>query len=150
MRKAASELVRVCRPGGTIGFITFTPEGRGGDFFRTLGAFAPAPPAGSASPLEWGSESHVRDLLGASVDVQTADRREYVETASSPTAYRDLFTTLFGPMIAIHAGLADQPERAAALDRAFLDFVERSHRGPRGGAVQIPYEYLLIVARTKG
>src|SRR5919109_821451 len=33
-RKVADELLRVCRPGGTIGMINFTPEGLGGEFFE--------------------------------------------------------------------------------------------------------------------
>ena len=52
----ASELLRVCRPGGVIGMINFTPEGAGGDFFRVLGPYAPPSPAGALSPLLWGTE----------------------------------------------------------------------------------------------
>jgi hypothetical protein len=60
-----------------------------------------------------------------------------------------LFKETFGPMVAIRAGLADQPERAAALDRDFLEFVMQSNRDA-GGAVQIPYAYLLVVGRKRG
>jgi hypothetical protein len=74
-------------------------------------------------------------------------RREYVESAASPRSYLDLFKQTFGPMVAIYTSLANEPERAAALDRDFLGFVGRSNRGTPHGPVQIPYEYLLIVAR---
>lgn len=61
----------------------------------------------------------------------------------------DLFKHTFGPMVAICTSLADNPERAAALEQDFLDFVARSSRGTPEGPVEIPYEYLLIVARKR-
>ena len=45
--RAAAELVRVCRPGGSIGLIAWTPEGLIGSMFGVLGSIAPAPPAGA-------------------------------------------------------------------------------------------------------
>ena len=53
---AADELVRVCRPGGTIGLLCWTPEGMIGDLFRTMGPFAPTPPPGAQPPPLWGGE----------------------------------------------------------------------------------------------
>jgi hypothetical protein len=53
-------------------------------------------------------------------------------------------------MVAIAASLADRPERAAALDEAFLGFVSRWHRGAPGSRIEIPYEYLLVLARKSG
>lgn len=145
----ANELLRVCRAGGTIGMINFTPEGRGGDFFRLLAPYAPPPPPGALPPLMWGNEEHVRKLFGQRVESLEMTRREYVESAASPRAYLDLFKQTFGPMVAIYASLADQPERAAALDRDFLDFVGHSNRSTPEGPVEIPYEYLLVVARKR-
>lgn len=147
--RVAGELLRVCRAGGTIGLISFTPEGTGGEFFRLLAPYAPPPPPGAPSPLMWGDENHVRRLFGSRVEALEMTRREYVESAPGPDAYLDLFKRTFGPMVAIQASLADQPERAAALDRAFLEFVGRANRGTPGGPVEIPYEYLLVVARTR-
>jgi ubiquinone/menaquinone biosynthesis C-methylase UbiE len=147
-RKAASELLRVCRPGGTIGLINFTAEGRGGEFFALLGAYAPPPP-GQASPLAWGSEAQVTDLFGAHVDSLQMTRHEYVETAPSAAAYRDLFKRTFGPAVAIYSGLADRPARAAALDRELLDFAARANRAAPEAPVRIPYEYLLTIARKR-
>ena len=57
-RAVADELVRVCRPGGTIGLVSFTPEGTGGEFFALLAPYAPAAPEGSTSPVLWGSEQY--------------------------------------------------------------------------------------------
>ena len=60
----ADELVRVCRPGGTIGMINFTPEGLAGEFFALFGRHAPPPPPGAPPPVLWGSEAHLRELFG--------------------------------------------------------------------------------------
>jgi len=73
-QEVADELVRVCRPGGTIGMLNWTPEGLVGALFRTMGPFAPAPPPGAQPPPLWGSEDHVRELFGDRVDLRTLDR----------------------------------------------------------------------------
>ena len=148
-QQVANELLRVCRPGGTIGMINFSPKGRGGEFFRLLAPYAPPPPPGALPPLMWGTEEHVRKLLGDGAESLEMTRREYSERAASPRAYLDLFKQTFGPMVAISTSLADHPERAAALEHDFLDFVTRSNRGTPEGPVEIPYEYLLVVARKR-
>ena len=147
---AARELLRVCRPGGVIGLVNFTPGGAGGDFFRVLSAYAPPAPSGARSPLLWGTEDHVKGLLGGQVQALEMTRHDYAETATSPRSYFELFRDSFGPMVAIYAGLRDQAERRAELDAAFLQFIARWNRGGSGSQVRIPYEYLLVVARKPG
>ena len=107
------------------------------------------PPPGALPPVLWGDEAHVRTLFGLRVESLQLTRREYVESAASPRAYLELFKRTFGPMVAIDASLADQPAQSAALDRDFLEFVSRSNRGTPQGPVQMPYEYLLVVARKR-
>ena len=142
----ADELVRVCRPGGTIGMMNFTPEGIGGEFFGVLAPFAPPPPSG-APPLLWGDEGHVRRLFGDSVTFSALTRHTYSERAPNPHVYHRLCTDAFGPIVAIRASLRDTPERQAELDAALLDSVIRWNRGRTEGPVEIQYEYLLVVAR---
>ena len=113
---------------------------------RLLGHYAPPPPPGARPPLLWGDEDHVRALFGNRIASLEMTRREYVETAASPREYYELFQQTFGPMVAIRASLADQPDRPAALERDFLAFVRRSNRATTD-RVEIPYEYLLVVAR---
>ncbi|MGH3130768.1 MAG: class I SAM-dependent methyltransferase [Gaiellaceae bacterium] len=145
----ADELLRVCRPGGTIGMINFTPEGLAAEFFEALAHYTPPPRPGALPPILWGSEEHVRGLFGDRVDSLDMTRKEYVERAASPLHYRDFFKETFGPVIALHAFLADQPDRAAALDREHLEFATRSNRGAPKGPAEYHYEYLLVVARKR-
>ncbi len=145
----ADEMLRVCRPGGTIGMANFTPEGLISEFFSALAPYMPPPPPDALPPALWGSEEHVRELFGDRVEALEMTRRAYVERADSPREYRDLFKKTFGPVVAIYASLAENPGRAAALDRDFLEFATRTNSGPPEGPAQYRYEYLLIVARLR-
>ena len=145
----ADELVRVCRPGGTIGMMNFTPEGTGGEFFALLAPYTPPPPPGAPSPLLWGDEAHVRRLFGDRVTFRALARRTYSERALSPQAYSSLFMEAFGPLVAIRASLQDQARRQAELEHALLDGVIRWNGGRADGPVDIPYEYLLVVAQKQ-
>jgi ubiquinone/menaquinone biosynthesis C-methylase UbiE len=146
----ADEMLRVCRPGGTIGMINFTPEGLGGDFFGTLANYMPQTP-GAVSPVMWGSEAHVRELFGDRVDRLDMTRHSYVEgVAGGPADYCDLFKATFGPVIALNKMVAADPERAEALDQDFLAFATRGNSGPPNGPAEYRYEYLLVVARKAG
>ena len=72
--QAAAELVRVCRPGGTIALASWTPDGFIGELFRTVAAHVP-PPAGVQSPMLWGTEAHLRALFGEGIcSLETAER----------------------------------------------------------------------------
>ena len=145
----AGELLRVCRPGGTIGMLNFTPEGLIADFFGALAPYMPAPPAAALPPALWGSEEHVRELFGDRLESLEMSRNQYVERADNPHDYRELIKQTFGPVIAIYASLAAEPERALALDRGFLEFATRANRRVPGGPAEYPYEYLLVVARKR-
>jgi ubiquinone/menaquinone biosynthesis C-methylase UbiE len=144
----ADELVRVCRPGGTIGMINFTPEGLASDFFGLFAPYGPPPP-GPVPPIMWGSEDHVRALFGDRVESLALTRRTYTERAASPGHYRDFFKATFGPAVATYRDLEGQPDRAAALDRDFLDFATRANEGAPAGPAEYRYEYLLVLARTR-
>jgi SAM-dependent methyltransferase len=148
-RATADELVRVCRPGGTIGLASFTPEGIGGEFFAVLAPYAPAAPAGANPPVLWGSEAHLRMLFGNRVSSLILSRHTYVERAPSPEDYCRLFMEAFGPLVAIRASLDLHPERRTELDRRFREAVIRWNRGRSHGPVEIAYEYLLAIG-TRG
>jgi SAM-dependent methyltransferase len=143
-QKAADELVRVSRPGGTIGLLSWTPEGMLGALFRMMGPFAPPPPAGAQAPPLWGSEEHLHELLGDRVQL-SAQRREVLEVTafSQPRDYGEFFKARYGPTIAIRANAAKNG-RADEFDAALDAFCEEWNRGTPERA-RFDMEYLVAV-----
>jgi SAM-dependent methyltransferase len=141
---AADELVRTCRPGGTIGLLSWTPEGMLGALFRTMGPFVPPPPPGAQPPPLWGSEAHVRELLGERVALHTV-RRQVLEVTAFESArdYGAFFRARYGPTIAAQANARKhgrEDEFIAALD-AFCDEWDRG----TDGRARFEMEYLIVV-----
>ena len=145
---AADELARVCRSGGTIGLLSWTPEGMIGDLFRTMGPFAPPPPPGAQPPPLWGSEEHLADLFGDSVDF-TTQRRENLEITAFSQArdYGEHFKAYYGPTIAARAN-AERNGKADEFDAALDAFCDRWDRGGDGSA-HFEKEYLLSVGARR-
>ena len=140
----ADELVRVCRPGGTIGLLSWTPEGMIGALFRTMGPFAPPPPPGAQPPPLWGSEEHLDGLFGARVVFGTR-RRDVLEVTAfeNPRDYGEHFKARYGPTIAAQAN-ARKTERGAQFDEALDRFCDEWNRGTPDRA-RFEMEYLLAV-----
>ncbi|HJZ46220.1 MAG TPA: class I SAM-dependent methyltransferase, partial [Roseiflexaceae bacterium] len=91
---AAQELLRVCRPGGTIGLANWTPEGFIGQVFRTIGKYIP-PPAGVKSPALWGTEARLRELFGAGITALMIQQRFFVFRYRSAQHWLDVFRTYY-------------------------------------------------------
>lgn len=143
---AADELVRVCRPGGTIGLLSWTPEGMIGGLFRTIGPFAPAPPPGAQPPPLWGGEDHLRELLGERVELDRLDRDILEVTAfEQPTDFAEHFKQRYGPTIAAQAN-ARHNEREAEFEQALDSYFEEQNLGSADDA-RFEMEYLLAVGR---
>ena len=148
-RDVADELVRVCAPGGTIGLLSWTPEGMLGALFRTIGPFAPPPPAGAQPPPLWGSEDHVRDLFGDRAQWNRVERDVLDITAfERPRDYGDHFRTRYGPAIAARAN-AERAGREAEFDLALNGFSDEWNRGGPDRA-RFEMEYLLAVGTKTG
>jgi SAM-dependent methyltransferase len=140
----ANELVRVCRPGGTIGMLNWTPEGMIGALFRTMGPFAPPPPPGAQPPPLWGSEEHLHELLGGRVELGKLERDVLEITAfERPGDYGEHFKQKYGPTIAAQAN-ARRNEREAEFDEALDRFCDEWNRGTPDKA-RFEKEYLLAV-----
>ena len=145
-RVAADELVRVCRPGGRIGLLSWTPQGFVGQMLGTMKPYAAAPPPGAEPPPLWGDEQHVRSLLGDRVgNVATAKGTVTIERFATPEEFRAYFASHYGPTIAAYRNVGDDPERIAALDADLVALAERFDRGSDGGLV-LEWEYLLVTA----
>ena len=139
---AAGELVRVCRPGGTVALLSWTPEGFIGQMFAAMRPYVPPPPPGAQPPPLWGDEAHVRDLLGSAVTSFSARRQALrVSRFGSAAEFLAFFKQCYGPTIAAYRGL--EPDRAAALDADLLALGDRfaTADGP------MDWEYLLVTAR---
>ncbi len=145
-QQAADELVRVCRPSGRIGLISWTPQGFVGELFRTMKTYAPAPPPGAQPPPLWGDEDHVRSLLGDRV-TEVVARRQTVTIGGfgTPEEFRDFWKSVYGPTIVAYRNIADDPDRVAALDRDLAALAARYDRGTE--TVVLDWEYLLLTAR---
>jgi SAM-dependent methyltransferase len=143
-QRVADELVRVCRPGGTIGLLSWTPEGMIGELFRTMGPFAPPPPAGAQAPPLWGSEDHVRELFGDRVALRTLERDALEVTAfARPRDYGEHFKARYGPTIAARKNAA-KSGREDEFDAALDAFCDEWNRGTEDAA-RFEMEYLLAV-----
>lgn len=94
--QAARELVRVCRPGGMIGVLSWTPTGLVGEMLKTVGRYAPPPP-GVQPPTSWGTEDRVRELLSEGVSELSFTTGVITERFPSPQFYADFFVEYYGP-----------------------------------------------------
>ncbi|HYP46450.1 MAG TPA: methyltransferase domain-containing protein [Propionibacteriaceae bacterium] len=142
---AADELVRVCRPGGTLGLLSWTPEGMIGDLFRTMGPFAAPPPPGAQPAPLWGSEEHLAELFGDRVSFTTQRRDNLTITAFTQARdYGEHFKAYYGPTIAVRAN-AERNGRAEEFDAALDAFCDRWDQGVNGGRAHFEKEYLLSV-----
>ncbi|WP_033216724.1 class I SAM-dependent methyltransferase [Streptomyces virginiae] len=144
-RPAAEEMLRVCRAGGTVGLINWTPQGFVGRMFATMKPYAPPPPPGAQPPPLWGDEEHVHELLGDAVtDVDASRRTVRVDRFTGPTDFREFFKACYGPTVAVYRAVADDPDQVAELDAA-LDALAAEHTVD--GVME--WEYLLLTAHRR-
>jgi ubiquinone/menaquinone biosynthesis C-methylase UbiE len=144
--RAAAELIRVCRPGGTIALASWTPDGFIGELFRTVGGHVP-PPAGVPSPMLWGTEAHLRELLGEGIASLEVAERTFTWRLPSAEHFVTFFRLWYGPTLKAFAALED-----GARDALEHDLVELARRFDRLGsadAIAIPATYTEAVAITR-
>jgi len=145
-QQSADELIRVCRPGGTIAVSSWTPTGFIGRMFATMRPHVPAPPAGVQPPPLWGDESHVRALFGDRVsDIHTRRAALAVDRFGDGAAFRDYFKTHYGPTISAYRAIAGQPQTVAALDADLAALGDDAV----AGSPTMQWEYLIVTARRR-
>lgn len=143
-RRTASELVRVCRPGGRIGMVNWCPDGYIGALFRAIAAHVP-PPAGVEPPGRWGDEAYLRDLWGDSVDL-SAPRKTFLFRFPSPEFHAEFFARVYGPTVKAFEAVGDAGRDALMGD--ILDAVRKFNRADDGTLV-LQMDYLEVVATKR-
>ncbi|MGE8505975.1 MAG: class I SAM-dependent methyltransferase [Paraburkholderia terricola] len=139
--QAASELARVCKPGGRIGLANWTPDSFIGQVFRMIGKYIPPAP-GVKSPALWGTQARLAELFGeAARDVRTTSR-EFVFRYLSPAHWLEVFRTYYGPMNRTFGAL--DAAQQAALTQDLLSLMESRNRSGDATLV-LPSEYLEVV-----
>lgn len=132
--RAAAELVRVSKPGGTIALASWTPDGFVGELFRTVASHVP-PPAGVRSPMLWGTESHLRDILGEGIRSLELEERAFTFRFRSAEELVEFFRTWYGPTLRAFAALEGEARQALEDDLVAL---VRRHDRLDGDAVATP------------
>jgi len=144
-QKAASELARVCKPGGKIGLANWTPEGFIGQLFKVIGAYIPAP-AGLKSPALWGTEAHIVELFGEQAAHVKVARRHFNFRYRSAAHWLQVFRDYYGPTHKAFAALDSTKQQALAAD--ILALLVRFNVAGRYSLV-VPGEYLEVVVTKK-
>ena len=111
--------------------------------FQLLARFQPPPPEGAGSPLAWGDEAHVRELLGAAFEL-AIEERVSVHREPSGQAYWDYMVAGFGPLKTLAGSLDD--DRRRELSQAWVDFTETMREGAE---IAHHRQYLLILGTRR-
>ncbi len=142
---AAAELVRVARPGATIGVTAWTPEGFVGATFRASASYMPPMPAELEPPVMWGNEEHVRSLFVDSGANVTCERRTVAFSGATVEAWLAADERMLGPAVMAKAALEPQgryEQLRADLLELYGDFNEADD-----GSFRVQSEYLLTLVR---
>jgi ubiquinone/menaquinone biosynthesis C-methylase UbiE len=144
--QAAAELLRVCRPGGTIALASWTPEGFIGELFRTTAAHVP-PPAGVPSPMLWGTEAYLRQLFGEEIAWLEVEERTFTWRFASAEEFVAFFRRWYGPTLKAFAAIEGEAQKA--LEHDLVELARSHDRLDCADAIAIPATYTEAVARKR-
>jgi ubiquinone/menaquinone biosynthesis C-methylase UbiE len=141
-QRAVSEIIRVTRPGGTVGLASWTPDGFIGEMFGVITRHVPGPP-GVASPMLWGTEQHLLDLFSPAIADARSVERTCTWRFTSAEEFVAFFRRWYGPTLKAFEAAGDDGRDALAADLA--DLARRRDRNDDGGSIAIPASYLETV-----
>jgi len=136
------ELLRVCRPGGRIGLVSWTPDGYLGHLFTALGRHLLAPAAGKV-PILCGTKEQLRELFGPEVAI-TAPRRSFLWRFPSAEHQVEFFVSFHAPTVSALQALG--PDGAGALKAELLE-VARRFDVSEDDTLVLRLDYLEVVVR---
>jgi SAM-dependent methyltransferase len=142
-RRAADEMLRVCRPGGAIAICCWTPEGAAGAIFRAGAPYQPPPPDYASPPVLWGTEDHVREMFGAAATDFDFQRHTTTIDWDSAEGFLEFFSDRFGPLVTAKQMLG---ERWEEMRRDVLEVFKERNESTDGRFV-MQQEYLMSIAR---
>lgn len=144
-QRAAAELVRVCRPGGTIAVASWTPGGFVGQMLKIVGRHVPPPPV-AQPPTRWGSQEQVSQLLGDEIGQLRFEVQDVLQRFHGPEHFADFFLTYYGPTYSAARQLDDGGREALRAD--LIELAASTNRAP-DGSFATGWEYLVSVARKR-
>ena len=140
---AASEMMRVVKPGGLIAMANWTAQGFIGKMFKVISRFIEPP--GMPSPLLWGDEEKVRERFGRGVKDLRMTRVSYTfDYPFPPSEVVEFFRQYYGPA---NLGFASLDECKQEALRAELEMLWSSHNLAGDDSTVVRSEYLEVVAR---
>ena len=142
----ATELRRVCRPGGLIALANWTPDGFIGLMFKTIAKHIA--PSNMPSPVLWGDEETVRRRLRNGIAHLKCERQIYhFDYPFPPDEVVEFFRTNYGPMSRAFASLdMDGQEKL----RSELVALWSAHNKAKDDTTKVDAEYLEIIATCNG
>jgi SAM-dependent methyltransferase len=136
--RVASELARVCSPGGRLGLTAWLRSSGVGDIFDGMSKFMPPPPEGAGSPFQWGQESYVEEMLGDAFEL-SFEELDTRHDAEDPAEMWELFRSSYGPSYVLWSSLDEQ--RRSELDETMTAVFEK-HRD--GDGISMERRYIVV------
>lgn len=139
--QTASELIRVCKPGGKIGLVNWTPKGFIGQLFKIIGQYI-TPPTGLNSPAAWGTKAFIETNFGSHASSIQLKERNFVFRYQSPQHWLDIFSTYYGPLVKTYEALDKHTSKR--FSNEILDLIDKLNTADDGTMV-VASEFLEVI-----